>query len=49
MVKITESGMLKESELCTTYQIMFIVSEYYPTSLHKEIVNRKGRGVFFTE
>lgn len=49
MVKIIESGLLKESELCTSFQMMFIVSEYYPTSFHKEIVTRRGRGAFFTE
>ncbi|CAD8127826.1 unnamed protein product [Paramecium sonneborni] len=49
MVKILESGIQKEQELCTTYQMMYIISEYYATSFHKEIVNRKGRGAFWTE
>ncbi|CAD8127911.1 unnamed protein product [Paramecium sonneborni] len=49
LVKILESGIQKEQELCTSYQIMYIVSEYYSTSFHKEIVNRKGRGAFWIE
>ncbi|CAD8162452.1 unnamed protein product [Paramecium pentaurelia] len=49
LVKILESGIQKEQELCTSYHIMYIISEYYSTSFHKEIVNRKGRGAFWTE
>ncbi|CAK92244.1 unnamed protein product (macronuclear) [Paramecium tetraurelia] len=49
LVKILESGIQKEQELCTTYHTMYIISEYYSTSFHKEIANRRGRGAFWTE
>ncbi|CAD8082050.1 unnamed protein product [Paramecium primaurelia] len=49
LVKILDSGIQKEQELCTSYNIMYVISEYYSTSMHKEIVNRKGRGAFWTE